>query len=212
MPPLPPKLKVVYRDSHCLAVHKPGGIATYRESRGGGADACKELLEEQLNQRLFPVHRIDADTSGLVLFALDPKAAAGLIRLFKEHRVKKTYQAWCVGIAPEKGAIRAPLKKHKSSETESARTDFEKMKTAGAFSLLRVLPHTGRFHQIRRHLESIGHPLVGDPLYGSPEAWQVFFERGPGRGDPRLMLQASELEFTHPQSRREIRIRTREPI
>ncbi len=204
MNPGPPKLKVVYRDSFCLAVHKPPGIATYRESRGGNADGCKELLEEQLQQRLFPVHRIDADTSGLVLFALDPKSAAGFIRAFREHKVKKTYEAWCVGEVPERGSIRTPLPKNKGKETESARTDYVRIRRDRGFSLVTVTPLTGRFHQIRRHFESIGHPLAGDPLYGSPELWKGFF-----RGEPRLMLQACELAFTHPVSRKEIRIRTK---
>src|SRR5436190_15297244 len=87
------KIKVVYRDSSLLAAHKPAGIATYGES-AGGAPGCKELLEEQLTQRLFPIHRIDADTEGLVLFALDSRAAAAMIRLFKEQKVKKSYLAW----------------------------------------------------------------------------------------------------------------------
>ena len=207
MNPKVKKLTVVYRDSFCLAVHKPHGIATYRESRGGNADGCKEVLEEQLNQRLFPVHRIDADTSGLVLFALDSRSAAALIRAFKEHRVKKTYQAWCVGDLPERGSIKIPLKKHKSEETESARTDYIRVKRERGYSLVTVHPHTGRFHQIRRHFESLGHPLVGDPLYGAPEAWKSFFKT-----EPRLMLQASELEFVHPMSRKTIRIKTKAPL
>ncbi|NDG83657.1 MAG: RluA family pseudouridine synthase [Proteobacteria bacterium] len=202
-----PKLKVIHRDSFCLAVHKPHGIATYRESRGGNADGCKELLEEQLNQRLFPVHRIDADTSGVVLFALDPRSAAGFIRAFKEHKVQKTYEAWCVGDLPERGTIRTPLKKNKSNETESARTDFNRIRRDRGFSLVTIQPHTGRFHQIRRHFDSIGHPLVGDPLYGSPEAWKGFF-----KGEPRLMLQASALELIHPMSRKPVRIKTKIPL
>jgi tRNA pseudouridine65 synthase len=201
------KLKVPYRDSHFLAVHKPSGIATYRESRGGNALGCKEILEEQLNQRLFPVHRIDADTSGLVLFALDPRSAAGLIRLFKEHRVKKTYQAWCVGELPERGSIKTPLKKHKSEEVESARTDYLRVRSSRGFTLINAFPFTGRFHQIRRHFDSIGHALVGDPLYGSAENWGRFF-----KNEPRLMLQASELDFTHPFTRKALKIKTRETL
>lgn len=202
-----PKLKVIHRDPFCLAVHKPHGIATYRESRGGNADGCKELLEEQLNQRLFPVHRIDADTSGVVLFALDPRSAAGFIRAFKEHKVQKTYEAWCVGDLPERGTIRTPLKKNKSHETESARTDYLRIRRERGFSLVTAHPFTGRFHQIRRHFESIGHPLVGDPLYGPPEAWKGFF-----KGEPRLMLQASGLELIHPVSRKPLRIKTKIPL
>ena len=205
--PAPQKIKVIYRDSFCLAVHKPEGLSTYRESRGGNAPGCKELLEEQLTQRLFPVHRIDADTSGVGIYALDSKSAAGFTRLFKEHRVKKTYHAWCVGELPLKGSIKNPLKKNKSEETESARTDFERVKTGRGFSLVKVMPHTGRFHQIRRHFDLIGHALVGDPLYGNSALWSGFF-----KGASRLMLQASELEFIHPMSRKPIKIKTRSEL
>ncbi|MBU6152868.1 MAG: RluA family pseudouridine synthase [Bdellovibrionales bacterium] len=204
-PPL--KFKVIHRDSFCLCAHKPHGISTYRESRGGNAPGLKELLEDQLNQRLFPVHRIDADTSGLVLFALDPKSAAAFTRLFKEHKVKKTYHAWCVGETPSKGCIKTPLKKNKSDETESARTDYTRLKSGRGFSLVEIHPYTGRFHQIRRHFDSIGHSLVGDPLYGNPEPWTGFF-----KGAPRLMLQAAELEFIHPISRKPLKIKTKEPL
>jgi tRNA pseudouridine65 synthase len=200
------KIKVIYRDSSMLAAHKPSGIATYQESRGQGAPGCKELLEEQLNQRLFPVHRIDADTSGVVLFALDSRAASGLIRLFKEHRIFKTYIAWCVGESPLNGSIRLALKKHKSELSESARTDYERIKMKSGCSMVRVYPHTGRFHQIRRHFDSIGHALVGDPKYGKAERWGKFF----GSQPPRLMLLAESIEMIHPVSGKNLVIKTKE--
>ena len=202
------KIKVIYRDSVVLAAHKPAGIATYQESRGSGALGCKEVLEEQLNQRLFPIHRIDADTSGLVLFALDSRAAAAFIRLFKEHQIKKTYLAWCVGELPTRGSITTSLKKHKSEIKESARTDFERIRLERGFSLIRAFPFTGRFHQIRRHFASSGHALVGDPKYGSAQAWSEFFR---GR-EPHLMLQAESLSFIHPVTRKNISIKTKEPF
>jgi RluA family pseudouridine synthase len=207
MNPKPRPIPVLFRDAQILAAHKPAGLSTYSESRGQGAPGLKEVLEEQLNQRLFPVHRIDADTSGVVLFSLDPKSAAALIRLFKEHRVKKTYSAWCVGLLKGSGSIRTPLKKHKSEGTESARTDYRALKQARGATLLEITPHTGRFHQIRRHLDSIGHPLVGDPLYGNRAAWDGFF-----KGEPRLMLQAESVEFDHPVHRRMLRIKTKESL
>ncbi len=203
----PIKIKVIYRDSHLLAIHKPEGIPTYRESRGGNADGAKEILEEQLTQRLFPVHRIDADTSGVVLFALDSKAAAGLVRAFKEHKVKKTYSAWCVGAVPPRGTIKTALKKHKSEETESARTDYERTKTERGFSLVKISPFTGRFHQIRRHFHSIGHAIAGDPLYGDATLWKSFFKK-----DPRLMLQAESVELIHPITRKPLLVRTKEKL
>ena len=201
------KIKVLYRDSNLIAVHKPQGIATYRESRGGNADGCKEILEEQLNERMFPVHRIDADTSGVVLFALDSRTAAGLTRAFKEHQVRKTYLAWCVGSVPANGTIKTGLKKHKSEETESARTDYERVRQERGFSLVKVFPVTGRFHQIRRHFHSIGHALVGDPLYGDQALWQSFFKR-----DPRLLLQADSIELIHPVTRKPLLVRTKEKL
>lgn len=198
------KIKVIYRDSALLAAHKPAGIATYGESRG--ADGCKERLEEQLTQRLFPIHRIDSDTEGLVLFALDSRAAASMIRLFKEQRVKKTYLAWCVGAVQPQGSITKPLRKHKSEQTESARTDYQRVKTRGPYSFVRVSPATGRFHQIRRHFDGIGHALVGDPKYGDPAAWKDFFK---ATEEPRLMLLAESVEFQHPVQRKTVRIKTR---
>ncbi len=201
------KIKVIFQDAHLLAAHKPSGLATYRESRGGNAPGLKEILEDQLSQRLFPVHRIDADTSGVVLFALDSRTAAGLIRAFKEHLVKKTYLAWCVGSPPPKGSIKTPLKKHKSELKESARTDYVVQKRERGNTLVQVIPLTGRFHQIRRHFESIQHPLIGDPLYGNPEHWAGYF-----KSNPRLMLQAESIEFIHPAHRKPIRIKTKEKL
>ena len=200
------KSSVIYRDAYLLAASKPHGIATYRESRGGGVPGFKEQLEEKLNQRLFPVHRIDADTSGIVLFALDSRAAAALIRLFKEHKVKKTYLAWCVGETLAKGSIKQTLKKNKSDLMESARTDYERIKNWHGFSLVRAHPFTGRFHQIRRHFHGIGHALVGDPLYGSKELWGDFFKGV----DSRLMLQAESLEFFHPFTRNKLSLKSKD--
>jgi len=156
------------------------------------------------------VHRIDADTSGLVLFALDSRSAAGMIRLFKDQQVDKYYMAWCVGEVPKEGSITKGLKKNKSEQVESARTDYERVKTervgGKTYSLVHMFPFTGRFHQIRRHFDSIGHAIVGDPLDGSSEAWSGFFK---SEDEVRLMLLAESVEFVHPVTRKAIRIKTK---
>lgn len=203
-------IKVIYRDSSILAAHKPAGIATYSESRKEGNEGCKELLEEQLTQRLFPIHRIDADTEGLVLFALDSKAAAAMIQLFKRQQVKKTYLAWCVGEVAPNGSITFPLKKNKSPEKESARTDFERVKVTTyqgqKFSNVKVSPQTGRYHQIRRHFDTLGFPLVGDPQYGNPDAWLPFFKP---QEKHTLMLFAESVEFIHPHTKKKMTIKAK---
>ena len=104
--------------------------------------------------------------------------------------------------------ITTSLKKHKSEIKESARTDFERIRLERGFSLIRAFPFTGRFHQIRRHFASSGHALVGDPKYGSAQAWSEFFR---GR-EPHLMLQAESLSFIHPVTRKNISIKTKEPF
>ena len=211
-----PLIKVIYRDGHFLAAHKPIDMVTYQDSKSQSeknqsAFGLKELLEEQLTQRLFPVHRIDLDTSGVVLFALDSKSAASLVRLFKEHQVRKTYIAWCIGEIQAQGTIGSPLKKHKSELKESARTDYSRIKIWKGFSQVKIFPQTGRFHQIRRHFESIRHPLVGDPKYGKSEDWGSFFKTT-FKTAPRLMLQADAIEFFSPFNQKLIRIQTKEKL
>ena len=193
-----PHLKIIYRDASIWAIHKPAGIPTY-----GSTSGAKEILEETHSQRLFPIHRIDSDTEGLVLFALDPKSAAAFIRLFREHKINKTYLAWCVGTVPPEGSYRTPLKKHKEAGTESARTDVVRLKITGDFSHVRVFPKTGRFHQIRRHFDTAGHALVGDERYGNSEKWTAFFKAGQ---TPTLQLFAESVECVHPMTQRPLKI------
>lgn len=206
-----PKFKVVFQDSHFLAAHKPAGIPTYGESKTG----FKELLEEQLVQRLFPVHRIDADTEGLVLFALNSKAAAYFTRMFKEQKIKKTYYAWVEGAPPKQGSITKALTR-KTGGTESARTDYKVLKQKSGMSLVEVHPKTGRFHQIRRHFQMIGHPVVGDPIYNPTcelnptNSSNSALGSAPGSASQApaqpLQLFAESVEFEHPISHRPTKI------
>jgi tRNA pseudouridine65 synthase len=180
------KTKIIFRSGTFIATSKPEGVSTY--GSGPGESGLKELLESEYSERFFPVHRIDRETSGLVLFALNSKAAAELSALFSSRAVKKTYLAWVRGNPPDHANLRAPLQK-KGGPPQSAETQMElvkrKKENGVEHALLRAFPKTGRFHQIRRHFEMAGYPIVTEP---------------------RLMLHAQKIEWQDPKTKRLIRI------
>jgi tRNA pseudouridine32 synthase/23S rRNA pseudouridine746 synthase len=211
----PPPLPLVHDDDDLVAVCKPSGEPVIAE-RGGGPEAClRGRLESQLGRRLWVVHRIDRDASGLVVFARHADAHRALSLAFENREVEKTYVALTGGeIAKEHGTIDVPLHSARKGKSRPARpgepgrreatTDYaveRSWRREGAVvSLLVVRPRTGRHHQIRVHLRSIGAPLLFDPLYG----------RGllpPGLdGAPcdRLALHAHRLELPEPGSGRRL--------
>lgn len=191
-------IPVLYRDRFLIAVRKPAGLAVYGDSQHAG---CKEVLEKRLGQKLFPVHRLDKDTCGVILYALSPESAADLIRSFKKRGNEKTYYALVFGVFESPRSIRKPLKKHKSKELEPAWTDIDPVATFSHggldFTWVRAFPRSGRFHQIRRHLAAEGFAIVGDPIY-SPKQNGI-------SGAP-LMLFAQSIKFAHPRTRKALRV------
>lgn len=186
------KTKILFRSANFIAASKPEGVSTY--ASGPGDSGFKELLEEEYSERFFPVHRIDRETSGLVLYALNSKAAAELSKLFESRQVLKTYLAWVKGNPPERANLRAPLPK-KGGPPQSAETQMElikrKKESGEDYALLKVHPKTGRFHQIRRHFEMAGYPIVESP---------------------RLMLHAQKVEWLDPKTKRPIKIECAPPV
>ena len=192
------RLKILTQDRNFIAVHKPSGLVTYSDSSDG--KGAKEILEKQIGRKLFPVHRIDKDTCGILVFALSDQVARELTALFRSRVVKKQYLAVVHGISPEKGSIDTPLERHKEKGTEPAHTDFVRIASSEVewdgekrqYSLVRCEMKTGRYHQIRRHLRSIGHPLCGDPEYGNGWDNRAFRERFRVE---RTLLSAVSLSF-----------------
>ncbi|MEK7485648.1 MAG: RNA pseudouridine synthase [Planctomycetota bacterium] len=161
-------------------------------------------LEQQLGQRLWTVHRLDRETSGLVLFALNADAQRILSRLFENHLIQKTYLALCWGSpTPSENTVSLPLRNGRKNlmricqgkeEGLKAETHFRVLKSSESFSLLQIEPKTGRQHQIRVHLAAIGHPALGDTDY-YPTARVLAGFKQPTWDAERVLLHASRLQF-----------------
>lgn len=199
------EIQVLYRDDHLVAVHKPAGLLVHRNAHAGREPFLLQILRDRLGRRLYPVHRLDRPTSGLMIMALSPRAAHVLALQFAAQEVAKTYLAVARGFTPDQGLIDAPLKSE-SGAMQEARTEFTRLATAEIprpvgpnptvrYSLLRVSPKTGRTHQIRRHFAHIRHPLIGDVLRGDGRQNRFFREHF---GLHRLLLASVELTFDHP--------------
>lgn len=212
--PEPIPLQVVHEDEALLVVDKPAGLVVHPAPGHAGGTLVNALLArlpelaDAGGDRPGIVHRLDRDTSGLILVAKHEKARRALQRQFKERQVLKTYLALVNGdLQPSWGRIEAPIGRdpHRRQRMailpggREAITEYHVLRwlalreehAAGVYCLVRAEPHTGRTHQIRVHLASIGHPVVGDLLYG---------RRRPGLDISRQFLHAQRLEFKHPVS------------
>jgi 23S rRNA pseudouridine1911/1915/1917 synthase len=178
---------VVYQDDELIAIDKPAGMPS-APTRTAAAGTAAEAARRRCRARLWVVHRLDAATSGVLVLARTRRAAALLSGLFRDQRVVKTYRA-LVATAPGSpaGTVDAPLRSRRGRAVVdpnglAARTEWRVVGTTAVGTLLELTPRTGRMHQIRAHLASIGSPIVGDPWYGGVPA-------------ARLMLHASALEL-----------------
>ncbi len=185
-------IDILYEDKHLVALNKPTGQIVI-PGRGGKEEVplAKEL-ERHLGRRVYVVHRLDRGASGVILFAKDARTHRDLNQQFELRAVKKTYLVCVQGCVEKDGQVAAPLREYGSGrmgvhvQGKPSRTDYRVKKSSSTATLLEVSPHTGRRHQIRVHLYSIGHPVLGDRVYGK--------ERPVG-GASRLMLHAWKIEF-----------------
>jgi tRNA pseudouridine65 synthase len=212
-------LDILFRDDHLIAVHKPSGLLVHRTDLDRHETRfAVQLLRDQIGQRVYPVHRLDKGTSGVLLFALDAEIGREVSGQFEQQEVAKKYLAVVRGHPAEVGEIDHALVKRRDDyewtpESESAPpqpavTRFRRLATCelpyavdryptSRYALVELEPLTGRRHQLRRHLKHISHPIIGDATYGKGKhnrLFQTLF------GCHRMLLANLELQVRHPVS------------
>ena len=184
-------IEILYRDDDCVAVNKPSGLAVHRGWADDDAYAMT-LTRDALGQWVYPVHRLDRGASGVLLFGLSSEAARVLCEQFERREVRKTYLALVRGVPPESATIDHPLRPDNGGEAQPATTELRRLTQFGRYAWVEATPHTGRLHQIRRHLKHIACPIIGDVRYGKGEHNRLFRER---YALHRLALHARELKL-----------------
>ena len=208
-------LSILYLDDALVAINKPSGLLVHRTNIDRHeTHFLVQLLHAQLGTPVFPIHRLDKPTSGVILFALDREVAGILAEQWRLQQVNKKYLAivrgWFPGELSLNKALVPPEDKYAPHKTpkpaQDACTHFRSIAhielpvlidkyPQSRYSLVECRPETGRKHQIRRHLKHLAHPIIGDARYGKGRHSRYFKEHLEA---PRLLLHASELSFQHP--------------
>lgn len=203
------KLEIVYQDESLLAVNKPTGLLTVPGRGPDKQDCLFSRLLESFPDALM-VHRLDMDTSGLVIFARTPDAQRSLSMQFEKRAVEKVYVAIVEGLMElDEGVVDYPMRKDMEQRLppkhlvdcvrgKKATTEWRVLERGETTTRVALFPKTGRSHQLRVHMQSIGHPIVGDPIYGHPA--------------DRLMLHAELLAFQHPVTGDAVRLESPAPF
>jgi tRNA pseudouridine65 synthase len=219
------ELDILYKDEHLVAVNKPSKLLVHkspidkRETR-----FALQIVRDQIGAFVYPLHRLDKPTSGVLIFALSSKMAKLMGELFRQNEIKKEYIAVVRGYVNEEEIIDYPLKfildkkadrdAKENKEPQDAQTIYRRLSTlelpypvsrysVARYSLVRLFPQTGRKHQLRRHLKHIFHPIVGDTKYGRGEHNRLFREKF---NLDRLLLHSNKISFIHPITKINIEI------
>ncbi|MEM1090659.1 MAG: tRNA pseudouridine(65) synthase TruC [Pseudomonadota bacterium] len=218
-------LEIVYADDHLVAINKPPGLLTHRSAVDRHERRfALQLLRDQLGKRVFPVHRLDKPTSGVLLFALSSEGARELSGHFASRLVQKRYLAVVRGVCQDEGVINHPLKEKLDKMTDKKATRDKPAQAAETFyrrvaevelavrvdryphtrySLVHLEPKTGRKHQLRRHMKHLGHPIIGDSTHGKGVHNRFFASRFACH---RLLLACTAIKLAHPMTRRPLTI------
>lgn len=207
-------LEIIYRDEQLIAINKPHGLLVHRSKYADDAKVfAMQELRNQIGQYVYPCHRIDRKTSGILLFTLDEPNNSIVQQLFAENHIKKTYLAIVRGYTDDAGTIDYALVNEKGKSQEAV-TSYKTISRSeinvpfgnfntSRYSLVEAYPQNGRLHQIRKHLAHIHHPIIGDRPHGCNKQNKLFKERWDMM---TMMLHASKLELEHPVTKEVIKI------
>lgn len=204
--------EILYHDSDVVAVYKRQGLFVHRTALDDADEFLMQNVRDTIGQMVYPVHRLDRPTAGIVLFALSSESAASLCNDFRYNTIDKTYYATVRGWCDDCGVIDHSLYNERKTKRLDAVTHYETVERyefplpLNGFETVRycrvkVVPKSGRMHQIRRHMKHISHPIVGDTTYGKRihnELFQKHFNLS------SLQLCATEISFPHPLHREKI--------
>lgn len=186
---------IIYEDDRLIVVDKPSGMLVIptpkKETNTLTSLLNRELDERGVEANAYPCHRLDRETSGLILYAKGKKMQQLMMEEFRKKSVKKTYIAFAHGrIDKNSGIINKPIYNRNKNRQDEAVTKYKVLEKRKNFTILEVEPVTGRTNQIRIHLKDMGHPLVGESVYAFRKDFALKFKR--------IALHAKEIEFTHP--------------
>lgn len=202
-------LSILFEDPYILAILKPNNMLVHHSAMANNKleeKSMVQLLQIQLNKKLYPLHRLDRKTSGIILFAKEKENIKAFQELFINNEIQKTYYGLVRGFIPESGKIDSPVKGRDANKHKDALTYFERLETfevpikvgpynSSRYSIVKLTPKTGRLHQLRIHMNKISHPLIGDPKYGDRFHNRMFEEKFYNEA---MFLHAKTLEFKHP--------------
>lgn len=211
-------LPILYQDEHCVVIDKPSGLLVHRSRIATGVkEFALQKLRDQLGQHVFPIHRLDRPTSGILLFALDAQSARVLSDQFTAREVTKEYHAVVRGYLHGEGVVDYPLKEEldkladaQADEDKAAQEAITRYRSlaqielpfavgkrypTSRYSLVQLFPETGRRHQLRRHMAHLRHPIIGDSNHGDNRHNRFFQEHFQLH---RLLLAATRLRFQQP--------------
>lgn len=212
------KIEILYEDEYFVCVSKPNNVLIHHANYSKNVSnelSLIELLYNQLDQKLYPLHRLDRKTSGILILVKDTKHVSKFQKLFYDNKIKKVYYGLVRGYTPNNLQIDTPVKGRDSNVYKEAETILETIESfelnipvkpykTSRYSLVRLTPKTGRLHQLRIHMNKISHPLIGDPKYGDNNHNIMFSDK---LTISNLFLHAYSITFQHPFTSKEITLK-----